>query len=173
VAGLGHELPDLIVGHGALGRLMARICVAAGGAPTVWETNPDRREADAYAVIDPEADERRDYRCILDASGDADLIDALIGRVGRGGEVVLAGFYPGRVSFAFAPAFMREARLRIAAEWTPADLAATRELVEAGILSLAGLITHERPAREAPAAYAQAFDDPSCLKMVLDWEEIA
>jgi 3-hydroxyethyl bacteriochlorophyllide a dehydrogenase len=174
VAGLGRDLPDLIVGHGTLGRLMARICVAAGGAPTVWETDAGRREGAAgYEVVDPGADERTDYRCILDASGASDLIDTLIGRLAKGGELVLAGFYPGRVDFAFAPAFMREARLRIAAEWTPADLAATRELVEAGLLSLSGLITHQRPAAEAPDAYARAFDDPGCLKMVLDWEDVA
>ena len=34
-----------------------------------------------------------------------------------GGEIVLAGFYTDRISFAFAPAFMREARLRIAAQF--------------------------------------------------------
>lgn len=170
IAGLGTPLPELIVGHGALGRLLARLTVAAGGAPTVWEANPARRDSGAYDVIDPEADERTDYAAIYDASGDADLIDALIGRLARGGELTLAGFYPGRASFAFAPAFMREARIRIAAEWTPADLTATRDLVEGGHLSLAGLITHTRPAAEAGAAYAAAFSDPGCLKMILDWE---
>ena len=171
LAGLGHALPELIVGHGTLGRLLARLTVAAGGAPTVWETNPDRRGgATGYDVVDPDADERRDYAAIYDASGDAALTDGLIARLARGGELVLAGFYPGRVDFAFAPAFMKEARLRIAAEWTPADLAATRDLVEGGHLSLAGLITHARPAAEAGAAYAAAFSDPGCLKMILDWE---
>ena len=34
--------------------------------------------------------------------------------------MVLAGFYAEPVRFAFPPAFMREARLRIAAEWKPA-----------------------------------------------------
>ncbi|NBU77449.1 MAG: chlorophyll synthesis pathway protein BchC, partial [Planctomycetes bacterium] len=33
--------PDLIVGHGVMGRLLARMTVAAGApAPTVWETSP-------------------------------------------------------------------------------------------------------------------------------------
>ncbi|PRY93272.1 3-hydroxyethyl bacteriochlorophyllide a dehydrogenase [Hasllibacter halocynthiae] len=170
VAGLGNALPELIVGHGALGRLLARLTVAAGGEPTVWEANPGRRGAADYAVIAPEQDERRDYGCIFDASGDAALIDGLIGRLARGGELVLAGFYAGRPSFAFAPAFMREARIRIAAEWTPDDLRVTRDLVEGGHLSLDGLITHQRPAAEAAEAYATAFDDPACLKMILDWE---
>ncbi len=171
LAGMGQALPELIVGHGALGRLLARLTVAAGGAPTVWETNPARRAGAAgYDVIDPEADGRRDYGAIYDASGDAGLIDTLIARLARGGELVLAGFYTGRPSFAFPPAFMKEARLRIAAEWTPADLTATRDLVEGGHLSLAGLITHTMPAASADTAYRTAFEDASCLKMILDWE---
>jgi len=66
---------------------------------------------------------------------------------------------------------MREARLRIAAEWTRADLVATRDLIEAGQLSLGGLITHQLPAAEASLAYPQAFEDAACLKMILNWEK--
>ena len=83
---------------------------------------------------------------------------------------MLAGFYAKPVAFAYPPAFMREARFRVSAEWTRDDLVATRDLVEAGILSLDGLITHDRPAVQAPDAYTTAFDDPACLKMVLNWE---
>jgi 3-hydroxyethyl bacteriochlorophyllide a dehydrogenase len=32
--------PDLIVGHGILGRLVARLAVEAGAEPVVWERNP-------------------------------------------------------------------------------------------------------------------------------------
>ena len=83
--------------------------------------------------------------------------------------MVLAGFYTQAISFAFSPAFMKEARIRIAAEWTPEDLIATRSLIESGALSLAGLITHTRPAAAAPEAYETAFTDANCLKMILDW----
>ena len=51
----------------------------------------------------------------------------------------------------------------------PGDLAAARDLAQSGALSLDGLITHRRAAREAPQAYPQAFGDPACVKMVLDW----
>jgi hypothetical protein len=85
------------------------------------------------------------------------------------GEVVLAGFYTAPISFAFPPAFMKEARLRIAAEWAPDDLIATRLLIESGALPMDGLITHQRPANAAPDAYETAFTDPSCLKMILNW----
>ena len=175
MAGLDKAVPDLIVGHGVLGRLLARLTVAAGApAPTVWETAPGRRGgAQGYAVIDPSEDTRRDYRAIFDASGNAAILDDLIGRIAKGGEVVLAGFYPGGLSFAFPPAFMKEARLRVAAEWARDDLRAVRDLIETGALSLAGLITHEAQAEAAPSAYRTAFEDPDCLKMILNWRDAA
>ena len=78
-----NALPDLIVGHGVLGRLLARLTLAAGGpAPTVWETNPARHTgALGYEVIHPDSDTRRNYRAIYDASGAPDLLNTLIGRI--------------------------------------------------------------------------------------------
>ena len=164
--------PDLIVGHGVLGRMLARLAVAAGASPTVWETNADRRTGEhGYRVVDPSADTRRDYRCICDVSGAAALLDTLIARLAPGGEVVLAGFYDTPLSFVFPPAFMREARIRVAAQWQPADLFAVRDMAGSGALSLDGLITHHSAAHAADSAYRTAFGDPACLKMTLDWRD--
>ncbi len=44
-----------------------------------------------------------------------------------------------------------------------------RRLVESGRLSLDGIVTHRRPAADAPSGYDTAFNDAACLKMVLDW----
>ena len=121
-------------------------------------------------MLHPDDDPRRDYEAVYDASGDAALIDTLIGRMKKGGEIVLAGFYTAPISFGFTMAFLKEARLRVAAEWNSADMVATRGLIEAGALSMAGLITHRAEAAEAPAAYETAFTDPDCLKMILDWK---
>ena len=166
----GTQQPDLIVGHGVLGRMIARLAVVAGASPVVWETNAARRDgAMGYSAIDPADDTRRNYRCICDVSGDSALLDKLIGRLAPGGEVVLAGFYDEPLSFTFPAAFMREARIRIAAQWTPQDLAAVTRLAESGALSLDGLITHRSVAADADNAYRTAFSDPACLKMVLDW----
>jgi len=167
--------PDLIVGHGVLGRLLARLTVLGGHpAPVVWETNPQRAGGAAgYAVVDPKDDDRRDYKAIFDVSGDASLLDSLVMRLAPGGEIVLAGFYTQPLAFAFAPAFMREATIRCAAEWKKPDLLAVRWLIETGHLSLDGLITHRAEAIGAPGAYPVAFDDADCLKMVLDWRHCA
>ena len=175
IAAPGAVPPELIIGHGVLGRLLARITLALGHpAPTVWEERAVRASgASGYGVINPDQDTRRDYRAIYDASGDAAMPDLLIPRLARGGEIVLAGFYPGTVSFAFPPAFMREARLRCAAEWQPDDLVAVQRLIADGSLALDRLISHRSPAAAAPDAYRTAFDDPDCLKMILEWSRPA
>jgi 3-hydroxyethyl bacteriochlorophyllide a dehydrogenase len=169
------EPPNLIVGHGVLGRLLARLVVQSGAPPpVVWESNPERMAGAAgYQVATPDADRSRRYDRICDASGDPALLDSLIARLAPGGEIVLAGFYPERLSFAFPPAFLCEARLRVAAEFRPHDLESVRQLIEDGRLSLDGLITHRSAAACAPAAYQTAFGDPACLKMILDWSAIA
>jgi 3-hydroxyethyl bacteriochlorophyllide a dehydrogenase len=163
--------PDLIVGHGVMGRLLARITLALGlPAPTVWETQSARREdAIGYKVADPKDDARRDYRAIYDVSGDASILNRLIARLAPGGEVVLAGFYKSDLSFVFAPAFMREAQIRVAAQWKKHDLLAVTALVERGALSLEGLITHTFQPGQARQAYEIAFGDVQCLKMMIDW----
>ncbi len=166
------RLPDLIVGHGVLGRLLARVALALGAdaAPVVWERNAGRMSGAAgYEVMHPDADPRRDYHAIYDVSGDPGLLDTLIARLAPSGEIVLAGFYGEPLSFSFPGAFMREARIRVAAEWREADLQAVRELVRTRALALDGLITHRQIAADAPLAYRTAFTDPACLKMILDW----
>jgi bacteriochlorophyllide a dehydrogenase len=158
-----------------MGRLLARLTLAAGhAAPTVWELNASRQSgAEGYLVVSPDDDQRRDYRAIYDVSGDSSILDKAIARQAAGGEVVLAGFYKQSLSFAFAPAFMRETRIRIAAQWKRDDLLAVTNLAHTGQLSLDGLITHAELPANAQDAYRVAFADSLCLKMILDWKHAA
>jgi 3-hydroxyethyl bacteriochlorophyllide a dehydrogenase len=170
-----HAPPDLIIGHGVMGRLLARLTVVAGHtAPTVWEHNASRHAgAEGYVVGNADEDVRRDYRAIYDVSGDSQILDKAVTRLAPGGEVVLAGFYKDSLSFAFAPAFMREARMRIAAQWKREDLEVVTALAHSGKLSLDGLITHTEKPANAASAYQVAFGDADCLKMILDWSHSA
>jgi bacteriochlorophyllide a dehydrogenase len=166
-------LPDLIVGHGALGRLLARITVALGGLPVVWEVVPSRATgASGYRVVDPVESKGQRFKTIVDVSGHASSLNDWVAHLAPGGELVLAGFYTETLPLNFVPAFLREARIRVAAQWQPGDMTAVRDLVESGRLSLQGLVSHRRPADEAAQAYEQAFSDPHCLKMVLDWRSL-
>jgi 3-hydroxyethyl bacteriochlorophyllide a dehydrogenase len=154
--------------------MLARLTLAAGGEPpTVWEIDEARRDgAVGYEVVHPDIDNRNNYRAIFDASGRSDLLDQWIQRGQKGAEIVLAGFYSERINFAFPPAFMKEIKIRIAAEWSQSDLIAVRALVESGALSLGGLITHRSSAEEADLAYRTAFETADCSKMMLDWSNI-
>lgn len=174
LAGFDARLPELIIGHGVLGRLLARLTVVAGGKPpTVWEVDENRMAgAQGYQVVHPDQDTKTDYQSIYDASGCTDLLDQWIQRCGRGAEIVLSGFYSDRINFAFPHAFMREVKFRIAAEWQSDDMMAVNALIDEGVLSLDGLVTHRAKAANAKQAYVQAFEDPTCYKMVLDWETV-
>jgi bacteriochlorophyllide a dehydrogenase len=164
--------PDLIIGHGVMGRLLARLVVASGHpCPVVWELNRSRQAGgEGYTVIHPDDDAKRDYRAIYDVSGDSAILDKAIACQAPGGEVVLAGFYKQPLSFAFAPAFMRETRIRIAAQWKRDDLQVVTGLAHSGKLSLDDLITHTETHTHARNAYEVAFGDADCLKMILDWK---
>ena len=165
------KFPDLIIGHGALGRLLARITIIAGGTPpTVWEIDEKRAVgASGYEVVHPNDDEKNNYTSVFDASGRSDLLDDWIGHCAVGAEIVLAGFYADRINFAFPQAFMKEIKIRISAEWKQADMRAVNSMVDEGHLSLDGLITNRAAAEDAAWAYRTAFEDESCSKMVLDW----
>jgi len=169
----GANLPDLIVGHGVMGRLMARIVVARGGNPTVWDTQAERLEgAQGYILRDPASSKGQMFESIVDASGAGNAMNQWIAHLRPGGRLVLAGFYSQPLSFDFAPAFMRELSLQVAAQWQPSDLQAVTAMVRDGALNLDGLITNQLGADHAAEAYQCAFEDPSALKVVMDWRGI-
>jgi 3-hydroxyethyl bacteriochlorophyllide a dehydrogenase len=172
--------PDLIIGHGVLGRLLARICIALDfAAPTVWEIERVRQHgADNYRVIDPQQDSDSTYQHIVDVSGNSDILDTAIRHLHRRQpnsappQITLAGFYKDSLSFQFAAAFMKEVRIQVAAEWHANDMRAVSQLVKTGLLSLDGLITHTAHVDDAAQAYKTAFSDQQCLKMALDWRKV-
>jgi len=166
--------PDLIIGYGVLGRLVSRICHAIHGqSPTVWEKNPARRDDPLdQNAIDPLADEHRQYRRICDVSGSVDALNSAIQHAASGAQIVLGGFYAQPVTFDFPAAFMREISIKISAEWQAEDIAKAQTLISTNALSLSGLVTHDLPAQAAQSAYETAFNDPTCLKMVLDWRAL-
>ena len=165
--------PELIIGHAPLDRLVARACMARYEVVAAhWETSPERREGEhSYLVLDPAEDDRRDYQRVCDVSGSSTIIDQAVHHLTKGATVLLAGFYAAPIEFDFPAAFMREIDIRISAEWQPEDMQTALELVSGGDLSLSGIITHDHPYDSAETAYQQAFSDPRCLKMVLDWRD--
>ena len=168
---LGAErTPELIIGNGVLGRLVARVSSAMGARQmTQWEHHPERMTSAVSEVVREQDDPRRDYQTVIDVSGDVSIINQAVSHMGSNSTVVLAGFYHLPVTFDFAPAFMRELDVRIAAEWQLTDMTLAAQLLADDLLVIDDLITHRFAALDAASAYQEAFTNPLCLKTVLDW----
>lgn len=162
--------PDLVIGNGVLGRLIARISAALySNTVTFWEANPGRQNTEGNPVFTAATDDRSDYRVIIDVSGDHHIINQAVAHMSRGATLVLAGFYHDALHFDFAPAFMREINLHIAAEWHRDDMQTAADLIAKDRLFVDDLVTHRYPATDAASAYHEAFTNPDCLKTILDW----
>jgi 3-hydroxyethyl bacteriochlorophyllide a dehydrogenase len=162
--------PEVVIGNGVLGRLIARCSQALfGNTVTLWESNPERQHCDGHPVFTQKTDPRNDYRVIIDVSGDHTIIDQAVANMASGGTLILAGFYHDALRFDFAPAFMREITIKIAAEWHREDMETAAELIAQSKLLVDDIVTHRFPATEAANAYREAFTNPDCLKTILDW----
>ncbi|MCU0511905.1 MAG: alcohol dehydrogenase, partial [Anaerolineae bacterium] len=85
-----------------------------------------------------------------------------------GGTILLLGYYQ-KLELPYMPLFLKEARLLTAKEWAPGDLLRCRDLLAAGTLEVAPLLTHTAPIGAVAGAYETALNDQACLKLVLDW----
>jgi 3-hydroxyethyl bacteriochlorophyllide a dehydrogenase len=162
---------DVVVGHGALGRLLATLNhIRYGSWPLVWEALAARRaQATPYPLVAPGTAPETPAARIIDASGDPGIIDQVVPVVSRGAQVVLAGFYSRPVTFQYPPAFIKEIGVQIAAEFRPEHLSAVADLAVGGALDLDGIITHVESPSQVRSAYERAFTDPECVKLILDW----
>ena len=166
--------PNFIVGHGALGRLIARIAVLKGFEPIVIEANKERRKGNFdYEVISPLESKKLTGNCVVDASGDSSQLNNLVRFLKPNGEIVLAGFYDKPLSFDFAPAFLKEAKLRVSAQWTPSDLDEANKFFAENKLDFKDLISHKVSVDSISQAYETAFNDSSCLKMIINWKGLS
>ena len=92
-------LPQLVVGHGLLGRLIARVTMALGGEGADRVGNPGRaprRCRRLHRWSRRSRTQRRDYATICDASGAAGLLDTLIPQAGQARRDHARGLLRGR-----------------------------------------------------------------------------
>jgi len=162
--------PELVIGNGVLGRLIARCSNALfDNKVTFWETDPSRQNNEGFSVYTESTGDRRDYRVVIDVSGDHRIIDQAVAHMASGATLVLAGFYHDTLHFEFAQAFMREVSINVASEWQHDDIQTAANLIAQRSIVLDDLVTHRYPATEAATAYHEAFNNPNCLKTILDW----
>jgi 3-hydroxyethyl bacteriochlorophyllide a dehydrogenase len=171
----------LVLGQGIVGQLAARLARVAGAAHVAVADRVGVRLAAAQAdqVIDvsheslDEAIGEANINVLIEATGSMTALAGALPLLANQGRVVLLGYYD-QLSIPYAPIFMREAQVLVAREWKfgpDGDLPRARDLLASGELNVRGLLTHRVPLERIQAAYRLAFEDPACLKLIVEWPQ--
>jgi 3-hydroxyethyl bacteriochlorophyllide a dehydrogenase len=163
-----------VLGMGAVGQLAASFLTAAGAHVVAVDRSPERlASAVAAEKIDVSSMPLEEalttpVQHAIEATG----IPSELARCARvmqlGGKIVLLSYYD-TLETPFMDLFVKEATLLVSREWAFDDLLAARDMVAAGTVALASLASHVIPIERYASAYDTAFNDPSILKVVLQW----
>ncbi len=171
----------LVLGQGIVGQLAARLAKLAGASYVAVADRVGVRLAVSKAdqVIDinreslDEAISDANINVLVEATGSMTALSGALPLLANHGRVLLLGYYD-TLNLPYAPLFMREAQVLIAREWqfgADGDLPRVRDLIASGDLDVRGLLTHRVPLDRIQAAYRLAFEDPACLKVVVEWPQ--
>lgn len=169
----------VVMGQGIVGQITARLARLAGAGYVSVVDRIDVRlavsQADHVINIAREALEEaigsNKIDVLIEATGSMDALKGALPLLAEHGRVVLLGYYD-HIHVPYAPLFMREARILVAREWVhgpQGDLPQIRDMLASGRLDVQGLLTHRVPLERIRAAYRLALEDPSCLKVVVEW----
>jgi bacteriochlorophyllide a dehydrogenase len=163
-----------ILGMGAVGQLAASFLSAAGAEVVAVDRSAERlASARAVEKIDVseeplEAQLSAPVQHAIEATGISSEIARCARAMQSGGKIVLLSYYD-EVATPFVDLFVKEATLLVSREWAFDDLLAARDAVASGTVELGALAGHVVPIERYASAYDTAFNDPSILKVVLQW----
>lgn len=165
----------LVIGQGPVGQLAARLARRRGA----WVAVSDRSRARlalaaADAVIEVDSTPLAEalsapVDILIEASGSMAALTDALPHLAKGGTILLLGYYQ-KLDLPYMPLFLKEARLLTAKEWAPGDLLRCRDLIRAGALDAAPLLTHRLPITEIAQAYDVALNHDACLKLLIEWD---
>ena len=173
----------VILGQGIVGQLAARIAKARGMHVTVTDKVPARLAlsiadevidiSDSSSVVGGPSSVvnlQSPISNLIDATGKMEAIAPLLMKMQKGGRIVLLGFYD-CLSLPYQPIFLKELTLVSSSQWASGDVARVRDMMINGEIDTANLITHRADVSDAPHAFDVSFNDPACVKMVLNWRK--
>lgn len=166
----------LVIGQGPVGQLAARLVTQRGGWVAVSDLNTERLSRSAADVVinvgETELNQAitEPVDAIIEASGSMQALSNALPLLANGGTVLLLGYYQ-KLDLPYMPLFLKEAKLLTAKEWGPNDLTRCRDMIADGSLNVAPLLTHTHSVEDIAGAYEIAMNEPSCLKLVLEWQE--
>lgn len=173
LAGVTPSSSVAVIGCGPIGLLVIRALVDAGVAEVLaGDPLPHRRAAaeDAGAIVmaadGPVPSSRVDVA--IECAGEDPAVDAAVEIVRPGGRVILVGIPSSdRTSFAASVARRKGLTLVLCRRMRPDDLGRAIELVAAGRIDVAPLITHRYPLAEVGEAF-HALTERRGLKVVVE-----
>jgi 3-hydroxyethyl bacteriochlorophyllide a dehydrogenase len=164
----------LVLGMGAVGQLAASFLTAAGASVVAVDRSPERlalaRAAQKIDVVEAPFEQQlgEPVAYAIEATGNSGEIARCARAIRPGGSIVLLSYYDD-VATPFVDLFVKEATLLVSREWAFDDLIAARDAVAGGQVDLSALAGHVMPIEHFASAYDAAFNDPSILKVVLQW----
>ena len=163
-----------ILGAGAVGQLAACFLTAAGAEVVLIDRSAERlasaQAAEKIDVSEVPLEEllTQPVKFAIEATGNSGEIARCARILTPGGSIVLLSYYD-TLTVPFVDLFVKEATLLVSREWAPPDLPAARDAVARGAVDLAPLAGYVVPIERYEHAYETAFNDPSILKVVLQW----
>ncbi len=169
----------LVLGQGAVGLLVAELAKHFGAELVIATDLNAERLAQSAANIRIKINEHNltdalsGLLCdvVIDCTGSMKAIEQSFAHLAMNAKVILAGFYQ-RIDLPYHIAFMKELMFVAAKQWRLGDLERVRDLIAREKINAKKIFTHHSSAFNGIVeAYQTAFNDPSCLKMVLNWKE--
>lgn len=169
----------LVLGQGAVGILAVQLAKHMG-AKLVAATEPHQNRLDyssADLKVNPVTQDvsaalaGNEFDVLIDSTGVMSAIETGLRFLKFHGKVIFGGYYQ-RMNIDYSQAFDKELSFIAARQWAKGDLLRVKELIRENRLHAKKIFTHSHPVgSDLTEAYHQAFNNPDCLKMVLNWKE--
>ena len=169
----------LVLGQGAVGILAVQLAKHMR-AQLVAATEPHQNRlnySSADLKVNPSTQDvsaalaGNEFDIMIDSTGVMSAIETGLRFLKFHGKVVFGGYYQ-RMNIDYSQAFEKELSFIAARQWAKGDLLRVKELIREGKLQAKKIFTHSHSVETNLAeAYNQAFNNPDCLKMVLNWKE--
>ncbi|ASQ90134.1 chlorophyll synthesis pathway protein BchC [Prosthecochloris sp. GSB1] len=169
----------LVLGQGAVGILAVQLARHMG-ATLVAATEPVQHRLDystADLTVNPATQDvsaalaGHEFDIMIDSTGVMNAIETGLRFLKFHGKVIFGGYYQ-RMNIDYSQAFDKELSFIAAKQWAKGDLLRVRELIRKGNLRAEKIFTHSHAVNgDLSEAYHQAFNDPNCLKMILNWTD--
>ncbi len=187
-AGLTRGEPVVVVGAGPIGLVAAIFVRDTGAKLALVEAREDRRRMAEQIlgledVFPPGPELKQRLRAcftgvlphaVLEATGNAESMQASYDLAGPGGRLVLVGIVPNHFSFPDPDFHRRELTIMASRNGTPEDFRHVMRRLEAGLPEVEKLITHRIDFDEVPDIMSKLGTTPNLIKAMVqmpDWKQ--